>query len=60
MPINVNNPEVYALTRKFAAMEGLSITEAILVAVNEAIERRAMQKRPARPLLGFGRSTVSP
>jgi antitoxin VapB len=48
MPINVNNPEVDALTRKFAAMEGLSITEAILVAMNEAIERRRSAETPSQ------------
>jgi len=48
MPINVNNPEVDALTRKFAAMEGLSITEAILVAVTEAIERRRNAETPSQ------------
>ncbi|NHT76984.1 antitoxin VapB [Rhizobium sp. PP-F2F-G38] len=40
MPINVNNPEADALTRKFAQMAGLSITEAIVIAMKEAIERR--------------------
>jgi antitoxin VapB len=48
MAINVNNPEVDALTRKFAAMEGLSITEAILVAMNEAIERRRSAETPSQ------------
>ena len=40
MPINVNNPEADALTRRFAAMTGLGITEAIVTAMREAIERR--------------------
>jgi antitoxin VapB len=40
VPINVNNPEADALTRRFAAMTGLGITEAIVTAMREAIERR--------------------
>lgn len=46
MPINVNNPEADALTRKFAAMAGLSITDAIVVAMKEAIERRRNSETP--------------
>ncbi|BDA87261.1 hypothetical protein Sa4125_48030 (plasmid) [Aureimonas sp. SA4125] len=46
MPINVNNPEADALTRKFAAMAGLSITDAIVIAMKEAIEHRRNSETP--------------
>jgi antitoxin VapB len=40
MPINVNNPEADALTRKFAGLAGVGITDAIVIAMKEAIARR--------------------
>lgn len=40
MPINVNNPEADALTRRFAKMAGVTITEAIVIAMKEAIAHR--------------------
>ncbi len=46
MPINVNNPDADALTRKFASMAGVSITEAIVIAMKEAIERRRNAETP--------------
>lgn len=46
MAINVNNPEADALTRKFAAMSGVSITDAIVIAMKEAIERRRNSETP--------------
>jgi antitoxin VapB len=46
MPINVNNPEADALTRKFAAITGLGITEAIVTAMKEAIARRRTAQTP--------------
>jgi antitoxin VapB len=46
MPINVNNPEADALTRRFAAMTGLGITEAIVTAMREAIGRRRDAETP--------------
>lgn len=46
MPLNVNNPEADALTRKFAHMAGVSITEAIVIAMKEAIQRRGHQETP--------------
>lgn len=44
MAININNPEADALTRKFAAMTGATITEAIVVAMKEAIASRRAQE----------------
>ena len=46
MPINVNNPEADALTRKFAEMAGVGITDAIVIAMKEAIERRRNKETP--------------
>ncbi len=46
MPINVNNAEADALTRKFAAMTGVGITEAIVIAMKEAIARRRAAETP--------------
>jgi antitoxin VapB len=46
MAINVNNPEADALTRKFAMLAGVGITDAILIAMREAIERRRGAETP--------------
>ena len=46
MPINVNNPEADALTRKFAQMAGVGITDAIVIAMREAIARRRGAETP--------------
>jgi len=46
MAININNPEADELTRKFARLEGVGITEAIVIAMKEAIERRRKTETP--------------
>ena len=46
VPINVNNPEADALTRKFAGMAGVGITDAIVLAMKEAIARRRGSETP--------------
>ena len=46
MPINVNNPEADALTRKFARMAGGGLTDAVVIAMREAIERRRDGETP--------------
>ena len=46
MPINVNNPEADALTRRFAALAGVGLTEAIVIAMRKAIERRNSRETP--------------
>lgn len=46
MSINVNNPEADALTRRFAQMAGVGITEAIVIAMKEAIARRRDAETP--------------
>jgi antitoxin VapB len=46
MAININNREADALTRRFADMEGVGITDAIVIAMREAIERRRQAETP--------------
>ena len=46
MAINVNNAEADSLTREFAQMEGIGLTDAIVVAMKEAIERRRRGETP--------------
>jgi antitoxin VapB len=46
MPLNVNNPEADALTRKFARLAGVGITDAIVIAMKEAIARRRGAETP--------------
>ena len=46
MTINITNREADALTRKFAKLEGVSLTEAIVIAMHEAIERRRNIETP--------------
>jgi antitoxin VapB len=46
VPLNVNNPEADALTRKFARMAGVGITDAIVIAMKEAIARRREAESP--------------
>ena len=46
MALNVNNPEADALTRKFALMAGVGISEAVVIAMKEAIERRRSAETP--------------
>lgn len=46
MPINVNNSEADALTRKFAGIMGVGLTEAIIIAMKEAIARRRAAETP--------------
>ena len=46
MTINVDNSEADALTREFADMAGVSLTEAIVIAMKEAIERRRGAETP--------------
>lgn len=46
MPINVTNPQADALTREFAELAGVGITDAIVIAMKEAIERRRKAETP--------------
>ena len=44
MAINVNNREADSLTREFADMEGVGISQAIVIAMREALDRRGKAK----------------
>lgn len=46
MTINITNPEADRLTRHFAALAGVNLTEAIVIAMREAIERRMQAETP--------------
>ena len=46
MALNVNNQEADALTRRFARIAGVGITEAIVIAMKEAIARRREVETP--------------
>jgi antitoxin VapB len=46
MAIHIRNPEADALTRRFARMAGVSLTEAIVIAMTEAISRRLEAETP--------------
>lgn len=46
MALNVNNPRADALTRRFAQMAGVGITDAIVIAMSEAIARRRERETP--------------
>lgn len=46
MTINITNPEADALTRAFAKLEGVGLTEAIVIAMREALERRRSSQTP--------------
>jgi len=46
MAINVNKREADELTRKFAHMAGVSISDAIVIAMKEAIARRSNAETP--------------
>jgi len=44
MPLNIKNPEVDRLARDLARRTGLSITDALLAALRESLERRRKQR----------------
>jgi antitoxin VapB len=46
MPINVTNETADTLVRKFAKIAGVSLTDAIVIACREAIERRQNAETP--------------
>jgi antitoxin VapB len=48
MTINVTNQQADELTRKFARIADVSITDAIVIAMREAIERRLDAETPAQ------------
>jgi antitoxin VapB len=46
MTINITNKEADGLTRKLAQMEGVSLTEAVVLAMREALEKRLQRETP--------------
>ncbi|OBQ67688.1 type II toxin-antitoxin system VapB family antitoxin [Mesorhizobium erdmanii] len=46
MTININNKEADSLTRAFAKIEGVGLTEAIVIAMREALQSRRNRETP--------------
>jgi antitoxin VapB len=46
MTINITSKEADRLTRKLAQMEGVGLTEAVVIAMREALERRLQRETP--------------
>jgi antitoxin VapB len=46
MPINVTNEQADLLTRRFAKLANVGISDAIVIAMREAIERRLSAESP--------------
>lgn len=46
MTINITNKEADSLTRRLAEMEGIGVTEAVVLAMREALEKRLQQETP--------------
>ena len=46
MTINITNKEADKLTRALARIEGVGVTEAVVIAMNEALARRRAQETP--------------
>ena len=46
MAINITNKEADGLARQFARIEGVTLTEAIAIALREAIAHRRMRETP--------------
>jgi antitoxin VapB len=47
MALNIRNAEADALARRLAEIEGKEITQAVIIALREAIERRAKRETPS-------------
>ena len=48
MPITINNPEVDKLARQFVEIACVGITDAIIITMREAIERRSRKERRSK------------
>lgn len=46
MTINITNKEADALTRKLAKIEGIGLSDAVILAMREALERRRQIETP--------------
>lgn len=47
MTLSIRSPEADALARRLAQLDGTSITEAVVGALKEAIQRRIQRERPS-------------
>lgn len=47
MTLSIRNPEADSLARRLAQLEETNITDAVMVALKEAIQRRVRQERPS-------------
>ena len=46
MTINITNPEADRLTRRLATREGVGVTEAVVIAMKDALARRRDHESP--------------
>ena len=46
MTINITNREADALTRRLARIEGVGVTEAVVIAMKEALAKRTKSETP--------------
>lgn len=63
MTLSIRNPEADALARRLAQIDQTTITEAIVIALKEAINKRVQQESPsetARRLLAKGGLSFPP
>lgn len=47
MTLSIRNPQADALARRLAEIEGASITEAVVIALKEAVNARIRQETPS-------------
>ena len=47
MTLSIRNPEADALARRLAQIDQTTITEAIMIALKEAIQKRVQNERPS-------------
>ena len=52
MALNIKSDEAHALARELAQLTGDSMTQSVVIALREAIERRTHRAQPRRELLG--------
>lgn len=48
MTLSIRNPQADALARRLAEIDGMSITDAVVVALKEAINARIRQETPSQ------------
>lgn len=47
MTLSIRNPQADALARRLAQLDNSSITDAVVVALKEAVQRRVRKERPS-------------